>query len=751
MDHAADVETPALSTWRPDDYIIHGRYCDTASISTALENLREHAGARGALLIVYRGSTLFQSLLLAAHVDPAEADAIQDALAEEAFVEVPRGADPFALVPATPATRRRLRALAKLRPLRAVTDFLASPLRIVGRPAGRPPARAAGMAIVLVGRSRPHQYEDDFIDHLHSMVNSTSSVVVHRDIGPEQDLDTALTEARAIDGNANDEQVFLRAAMRLTHSSVGNFYLATRDLKSLELAAMRNNAQPLPTLTVSEDSVVGYVYTRRRPLVINDIVDFSRMHRADYRSVTGGEEAYAELAVPVVQYAPIEGGSIVLGVLNVEKIHRAEGYYTDTDLQLLRLLAERYCVLRTQRLLAESARALEQFTRRNVTLLEAATRVEKRAAAHLHIPADLWPAKPDVDDIVGSLYKLTRGHSVTVRLLTTDCARLLRFSAYPPERMYDPWHRIKVSNPESINAHVARTGQELYVPDFLDLEWRRRAGTLGRAQARAGTRCELCLPIFVDSRLAGTLNLEGQHADSFVETQDIARAVTQQVALALARARRFGEQVVFSMTSASTANVHELSKIARRLRNGQRGVPDAAGIASDITRCIRQGAVSSKRRGVTLNHLVATVCRENDWSSWVQWEGSDAHDPIRIARSYVAPLKYALEELLRNGLEHQLNAEHPFGVIVEPHERTLGGRSYVGLRLRNAVDNSVSRDTLLLLYRAPIPDGLDLHIGAFTAAAGVRSLGGDVYALPTSGRTFESVLEIPTHNAQSKR
>lgn len=744
---AAPNDEPA--PWRPDDYIIRGRFCDTPSVSAALEELRTAATATAALLLVHRGRTLFQSLLLLAHSDPVVRATTQYALSAEPFVEVPRGPDPFALDPAVPNARRRLRTLVRKRPLRAAEGLFEMPFRLIARPATPRPASAAGVSVVLFDAASTGALSViDLLDRLHLMVNATTSVVIHRGIDPRKDLDAVLADSAT--AGASHELIFLDAALRITQSTVGNIYLATRDRNTLTLAAQRNDRNPVNELDIARgsgvlqhSSVVAYVYDRRRPLLINDIGDFRAMHRTHYLSVTSGTDAYAELAVPIIHYAAKSGRSFGLGVINVEKLDHSEGYYTDTDLQLLRLLAERYCVMRSQQLVSESARTFDQATRRSARPLSSRSLSGAANGRKTDVPSDFSPAKPAVDDIIKSLYSLTRGHSVTVRLLTPDCQRLLRFAAYPLARMDDRHWRIRIMNTDSINAHVARTGHESYVPDFKDPIWRRRAQLPLSIQARENTRSEFCLPITVDGRLVGTLNLEGQHPDSFIETRDIARAVAQQVALALARARRAGEQVVLSMTSTSTANVHELSKLARHLRQAHRGVPGIATTSDQIRQCLRQGATRQANRGVTLDRMVATACREFRWTSSVDWRRSPDRFRLVIAGRAVGAVRYAIEELLRNALEHQITSRETFGVVLEMRTHSLASRSYVAVDIHNPIDGSVPSDTLRLLYRAPIPDGKDLHIGAFTAAAGMRALGGDIYVSASSAPQFIATLDLP--------
>jgi GAF domain-containing protein len=735
--------------WRPDDYIVHGRHCETAAVSRALGELRVSSHAKAAVLLVFRERTLFQSLLLVAHEDDAAQRRFQAALTRESPLELHEGEPALTELGDEKTASRRLRSLRSRSPLCAIDPTLAGDVRVASRPATEPPARSAGICVALAGAGPPSELERQVLDTLQVMVNATSSVVLHRDIAPEQDLDRVIRDVeREADCDASYEWILLEAARRLTHSSLGNFYLATRQRGVLELAAESNNANPRPKVDAKDrKGIVAYVYVRERALLINDLADFRQMHpNIGFVSVTeGAEDAFAELAVPVIQSLPSGEGNVVLGVLNVEKTHRDEGYYTDTELQLLRLIAERYGAWRLQQLLLLSAGTLEQLTRRSVQPTAVEELHDRPPGPILHLPADLWTAKESVDQIVRILYDLTRSESVTVRLVTSNQRRLDRFSAYPAQRLHDLHKRIKLDNDRSVNAYVARSGRERYVRDFTKpflLEG--EPPLLGQAQARPGIRSELCLPIVLEDRVVGTLNLESQLPDAFFETCEIIRAVAQQVALSFARARRTSEQIVFSMTSASTANVHELDKHARHLSKLARAHRDVAAIgdiAKGVRRCIRKEADRVDRENLSLHQILREIVRRRGWRTVVSVDGR-LGSAVRFSEAHALPVKYAIEVLLHNAIEHQRRPGR-FGVDVTPSVRHFGGRDYATLHIANPIRDPIPLSVAAVLYRKPVPEGDLLHIGAFTAAAGIRALGGEVYAVSLMPPRFEVVLDIP--------
>lgn len=97
---------------------------------------------------------------------------------------------------------------------------------------------------------------------------------------------------------------------------------------------------------------------------------------------------------------------------------------------------------------------------------------------------------------------------------------------------------------------------------------------------------------------------------------------------------------------------------------------------------------------------------------------------------------------MHNAIEHQDSLDE-FMVSISADRQGFGGRDYLTLSIVNPIRDSVPLRVAALLYRKPIPEGPGLHIGAFTAAAGIRAIGGDVYAASLRPPRFEVKIDIP--------
>jgi GAF domain-containing protein len=582
------------TNWTPADYLLRGRYCDTDTIQAELDTIRESVGAVAALIIAFRGAhgqavdpgpaTPFRSLLLFSHSDEATARS------ESKLLSLPvKPGRKVTFDPAHPDRDELLTGLVKWAP--AIASYLRREIALLERRPEPGPSSNHGIVpaqfrILLFDPSKAANQasQDERLDQLLYMINGSAPVVVHGNLAGERDVDAemkrlermAVGPIQAIPGSGHSDdtrvlsQMLLDAALRLTGSSAGNVYFATSD-KRLQLITETRNAQPLNHLSRDDPaSVVAWVYRRERPMVLNDIRDFHRSVLAE------GEDAYAELAVPIVESRLRTGGSKVIGVINVEKVKgRDEGHYTYRDLTVVRLIANRFGASASQDLITRLSRSLVGLAlRQSISVERGDERGECSQRVPTQVPIDAVPAKPTIDEMLAGIYEVTRSHSATVRLVTNDLRHLVRFSAFPAFRL-DEGSQLIGRNHKSVNAWVALTGKPCYLGSVRDPRAREAYPNLeGTLDLRRETASEVCEPIFVAGRVVGCMNLESRYGYGYDDVRDAVRMVAGQIGLALEHARRSYEQEVFSMTIAATANLHEIFKRTAELR---RTYPGEAG------------------------------------------------------------------------------------------------------------------------------------------------------------------------------
>ncbi len=772
--------------WTAADYLLHGRYCDAEEIVATLASLRELSNARVALLLAFRGETLFHSLLLLSHRDPQQRRESQRALFG-ALLKYGQEEPPFVVFdPTRDDPHMLVGALVQRPPFSAVATLLEGSLTVLTR---RP--RSADMSehdivpaaihVILTNATVTADRDEvaETMERLLYMVNASAPVVVHGNLAAEQDVEKALNQlarthehkTRPVRDNGApgggirvmdpDEipGILLRGALQLTGSSVGNVYFDTGQ-QDLALQEKVRNAWPRKHIQLDDArSIVAWVYERGRPMVINDPGDFLRTHDGWEHTSRPEDplEAYAELAVPIVQSRLDTGDGAVIGVITVEKVNPLDrGHYSYRDLTVLRLIAHRLSSWRSQLLLSRFSRSLAELTRHNSITRSPLASVDQEDETPPNVPIDALPAKPIIDMTLRSIFDLTRSQSATVRLVSLDQRQLVRFSAFPPECLDDDHDEIPVRAQASINAWVARTGQLHYMPRTKQRTSARQQGTgphprrATYLEARPGTVSELCLPIFVGGRFAGTLNLESRYRDGYADSLDVARAVTEQVGLALQHARRAQEQAVFSMTIAATANQHQifrevdvLRKLASRpyrlLRGGRRRL---LGVANSIEELIDPGTEEVNQESMTTQEIFDDILRQLKFTNlFVQRN----EPPIVVHHAGIraSMLRVVFEELLRNAHAEAVNVA--LDCWVRWGRFDAGGRTYLTLAIANPLARSVRSPRAELLYRVPLHSDSDTrtHIGAYTAAALMRSLGGDIRLAHSERPRFIVDVQLP--------
>jgi GAF domain len=750
-------------TWTPRDYLLHGRYCETDTIAAVLRTIRQRAGAEAAVLLAFRQRRLFHSLLLIDHRQPDLQRQFEEVISHRPPYVAGSGDPPFVQFdPLRDPAAQLIDALVAHSPFNEISDLFASECTVVGAREQRTTdgndhqLEPAGVLVILVGLADLSIAElDTDLSELLCMVNASAPVVVHGNLAAERDVERAMEELEEWASGLVDAPLgqlprkVLDVALDLTGSSLGNIYFDSREGDLLELEAAALNDKPLQSIAVDDpDSVVAWVYSRRRPMVINDIRDFRRMYPSGYISVAGDEvRPYAELAVPIVQTSLGPGGGTVVGVINVEKVRPLDtGYYTYRDLTVLRLTASRLSLWRAQRLHSHFSRSLAGLTRSAIGL-SPFTDERPRQIGPGQIPADAWGAKTVIDQTLRVVYDLTRSQSATVRLLTPDRRSLVRFSAFPSDRLSDEFAVITVKERRSVNAWVAREGRQCHLRNTRqDKAVAEYKGLDGYLDARPKTRSELCLPIFVSGRIVGTLNLESQHQDGYANTHDLAQAVVEQVGLALEHARRAEEQTVFSMSLATTANSHELLKAIGHLRAGPRDRAALRALADRMEGLIDTEAQRQAPREATTSEIVSQVLADLNFQSVFPARTPPPFD-IHHSGLETLILQVVLTELFRNAHAAALNVS--LKCSLQWHATHVGGRSYLTLHVANPIRYSVAPTTADVLFRSPVRyQGSRLHIGAFTAAALVRSLGGDIYVNRNDPPLFVVGVDLPAGASQ---
>ena len=199
------------------------------------------------------------------------------------------------------------------------------------------------------------------------------------------------------------------------------------------------------------------------------------------------------------------------------------------------------------------------------------------------------------------------------------------------------------------------------------------------------------------------------------------------------------------MTIAATANLHEIFKCTAELRKvygGEEGerLAEAIELLVDPPTASSSDAASQTTQEV-LEKAIRTRHLERIFAL-----PAEPTVTMRHAGTTRNILQIAFEELLRNARYFTSNEE---ACRLYWNEQQWAGQRYLTLSVHNPISRSVTPTRVACLFRTPLRYGRTAraHIGAFTAGALMRSLGGDIYVSSSHPPTFVANLQLPVNGA----
>jgi hypothetical protein len=437
---------------------------------------------------------------------------------------------------------------------------------------------------------------------------------------------------------------------------------------------------------------------------------------------------------------------------------------------IMRHIALRFCLWRSRFLYLFSTGTLAKLTRRVGITSDDRQASDGASApvtgtlsrsASLRLPPEVFGAQALIGAAVQHAYELTRSAAATVRFLSMDTRSLVLFRKFAYDQSYDEAEIIPLWKQDSVNAWVARTGTECYIKDLTGAgedqpELTRLFIPLKPAK---GIRSECCVPIFVNGRIVGTLNLKSAHLDAYSEERYLIRTFAEQIGLSIALARRATEQEILSLTSTTSLNLHELLKCRDRLGematwNTGDGNGELRGAIVDLTRklekCIGLAREDPEQRAGDLAEILGEVIEEIDSTQtfvrWVRRPPRDATLPGPVASA----LRLAFREVLFNSFNEALLVRDG-DVRLYYDEAELGGGRFARISIENPVQSGLKKPFEAQLYRLPVRHSETdrPHIGAFIAGSLLRAIGGDLYLSASDKRILKAVLEVPLERVMS--
>lgn len=250
--------------------------------------------------------------------------------------------------------------------------------------------------------------------------------------------------------------------------------------------------------------VVGWVARYKEPVILNDV---AKDPRVDPRlEAESGMQFRSVLTVPLV------GKGHMIGV--VEAINKIDGEFTDADLDILTGLNHQIAV-------AIDNAHLYREIKREALEKDLLYRLGKKLSGKLEV-------NEVMKEILDSLKQVVNYDTGGVFLVESEANQIYGLYTVGYDPKYDSQLEMKIG--QGLLGHVASTGEPVIVNDVTkDSRY---------IDANPATRSEIVVPIKLDERLIGVLNLESPEINAF-DNKSLAllSAFASQAAISLERAR----------------------------------------------------------------------------------------------------------------------------------------------------------------------------------------------------------------------
>ncbi|UCD17672.1 MAG: SpoIIE family protein phosphatase, partial [Candidatus Zixiibacteriota bacterium] len=270
------------------------------------------------------------------------------------------------------------------------------------------------------------------------------------------------------------------------------------------------------------EGLIGRVAENREPVISNDLASDDRCNQRIFEELTLTPKS--ALAVPLI------GRAQMIGV--VEALNKADGGFDEIDLDTLVGLANQFAVAIDNANLYRDAR---QEAKEKQLLYE----VGKKLSSTLHIDEVLKL-------IIGSLRQVVDCAAGGIFLINEDKNEVSTVYAEGYAKDSDQYMRLKMG--QGLVGWVAESGEPVIVSDVTTDD--------RYIPGNPETKSEMVVPIKIDDRVIGVLNLESTKSNAYHgQSLDLVTAFASHAAITIERAilhdkmlenRRFEEQLAIA-------------------------------------------------------------------------------------------------------------------------------------------------------------------------------------------------------------
>jgi hypothetical protein len=392
---------------------------------------------------------------------------------------------------------------------------------------------------------------------------------------------------------------------------------------------------------------------------------------------------------------------------------------------------------------------------------------------NVSLPDDIAEAVPDIQDALAMLGSVTRSHSATFRVALPDPkssaahgVALFRVVGYPLELSTSRKDAIQRPGKTNlgVNWRVALSGELSNIPDVSVT-----AVKQDYVAHRPNTKSELSVPVFVEDRIIGVVNLESPTEHAYDAHVDIAQAFAEHIGLPVANARLALSTLLQQHAIEVLRRAHELTHEHEPLMSIAGDIPEDAATrlisiadrSRDETATLRESrpdpdTVLVASMDTRFPSLVRHAQERADllYAEIVELEESWEAHPPEVAE---AVLK-SLAAILDNARRHR--ARGRTSVRFELLRGQWGGQSQDVLVVKTRSNKILKPGRAVNVYRCPLTttamwsngeqdEAVDeARFGAYLAGLHVRRIGGDVHLTYVDGPNVRVTVAIPSPSAQ---
>ncbi len=470
---------------------------------------------------------------------------------------------------------------------------------------------------------------------------------------------------------------------------------------------------------------------------------------------TGADDS-TELATPVPGglASPHESP---IGVLLLQRSNTDR--YSAYHMALARNVCLRLAVLHTTEATGKVARAIADLRSVPLSTMAGSLAPILDLPEPQDLPPDVQLALSRVPSVLETVTRASNSSSVTVRIAVPDAEAdephglvLRRVAAFPADVMHDPDLILKQAH-GGTSWRAVLTGQLHYAPDAASDEYYR--------PTRADTQSALTVPIKVEGRLLGTINMESRMLANYGPFLPQAEALAGALGRSFADAEAYFTQPVLARAAEVLDHGHDYEANLRQLKmspalatlggSERQTVEDFIDDGLDlITRTTRGWTDSSDEVAQTVWTALNNAYERRpvlslslpDWSNV-----ETLNRPLEAgdARLIESAITNVFANMKRYAGDPGIGPTGYTPPTMETSECTWAGGQFLTITFWNTSSDYISSQISTRVYRIPIEssDGT-LRLGSYLAALRIRQVRGTIaFAVADEGVRARTVLMIP--------